>query len=73
MVAGYVVDINAERLRLAPSAAAGDGKSVANAVEEFVLVRPVPGISPGDRVRVRFHDENGRHVALSVEELHSRQ
>jgi hypothetical protein len=42
-------------------------------MEEFVLVRPVPGISLGDHVRVRFHDEDGRHVAISVEELQSRQ
>jgi CIC family chloride channel protein len=72
-IAGYVVDISAKQLRLTPSAAAGDGKSTANALEEFVLVQPLPGISPGDHVRVRFHDENGRHVAFGVEELHSRQ
>jgi hypothetical protein len=38
-------------------------------MEEFTLVQPVPGISLGDDVRVRFRDENGRHLALSIEEV----
>jgi len=72
-VSGHVVDISTQRLRLRPMPSESDGKPVVNAIEEFTLMRPVPGISLGDHVRVRFHDLDGQHVALSVEELRSRQ
>jgi len=48
-------------------------EAAATASEEFSLLVPVPGISLGDHVRVKFHDENGQHVAHSVEELQTRQ
>jgi CBS domain-containing protein len=41
--------------------------------EEFALNAPVRGVFLGDEVRVSFRRENGRKVALGVEELSSRQ
>ena len=71
-VAGHVVEISTNRLQLRPDAASAE-KAAAMASEEFSLLVPVPGISLGDHVRVKFHDENGQHVAHSVEELQTRQ
>ena len=44
-------------------------------VREFALLAPARGISPGDLVRVRSHQdkEKGGDVADRVEELISRQ
>jgi len=41
--------------------------------EEFVLRKPVRGVFLGDEVRVSFRKENGRKIALRIEELSSRQ
>ena len=41
--------------------------------EEFVLNAPVRGVFLGDEVRVSYHNENGRKVAVRIEELSSRQ
>ena len=71
-VAGHVVEISTNRLQLRPDAAS-DEKAAAMPSEEFSLLVPVPGISLGDHVRVKFHDEDGHHVAHSVEELQTRQ
>ena len=71
-VAGHVVAISSNRLRLMPDAGAGE-KTAAAASEEFSLRMPVPGISLGDHVRLKFHDENGEHVVHAVEELQTRQ
>ncbi len=69
---GHVVEISRSRLQLRPDAASAE-KAAAMASEEFSLLVPVPGISLGDHVRVKFQDENGHHVAHSVEELQTRQ
>jgi hypothetical protein len=71
-VAGHVVEISTNCLQLRPDAAS-DEKAAAMPSEEFSLLVPVPGISLGDHVRVKFHDEDGHHVAHSVEELQTRQ
>jgi chloride channel protein, CIC family len=71
-VAGHVVGISTNRLQLRPDGAPAE-EAAAMVSEEFSLLIPVPGISLGDHVRVKFHDENGRHVAYSVEELQTRQ
>ena len=41
--------------------------------EEFALSAPVRGVFLGDEVRVSYRNENGRKVALRIEELSSRQ
>ena len=43
------------------------------AAEEFALNAPARGIFLGDEVRVSYRTENGRKVALRIEELSSRQ
>ncbi len=73
VVSGRVVDISASSLKLRPIVDVSDGVPAENAIEEFSLIQPLPGVSLGDHVRVRFHSENGRRVASSVEELQTRQ
>ena len=51
----------------------GLGSSAGDAEEEFQLAAPVRGVIPGDRVRVSYRNENGRKIAVKVEELTSRQ
>ena len=70
---GRVVGISGNRLRVRPDVVASSEKSVANTTEEFALLRPVPGISLGDHVRVSFHDEDGHHVVQSIDELRTTQ
>ena len=41
--------------------------------DEFALSGPVRGLSLGDEVRVSYRNENGRKVAMRIEELSSRQ
>jgi hypothetical protein len=41
--------------------------------EEFALSVPVRGVFLGDQVRVSYRNENGRRVAVRIEELSSRQ
>jgi hypothetical protein len=41
--------------------------------EEFALDAPVRGVFLGDEVRVSYYNENGRKVAVRIEELSSRQ
>ena len=50
-----------------PNLAAGES------AEEFALNAPVRGVFLGDEVRVSYRKENGRKVALRIEELSSRQ
>jgi CBS domain-containing protein len=64
---GRVVSVSDEEIRLSlnpRSAEAGEG---------FALRAPVRGVSPGDEVRVRYENENGRKIVLLVEELFTRQ
>ena len=64
---GRVVSVSDEQIRLSlnsHSAEAGEG---------FALRAPVRGVSPGDEVRVRYENENGRKIVLLVEELFTRQ
>jgi H+/Cl- antiporter ClcA/CBS domain-containing protein len=42
-------------------------------VEEFALIAPARGVSRGDQVRVNYRNEDGRKIALRIEELSSRQ
>jgi CBS domain-containing protein len=54
----------------------GDGHlkiRVRDVVEELDVNSPMVGIRPGDHVRVRFREVNGRRVAQRIEELATRQ
>ncbi len=64
---GRVLSVSDDEIRLSLNSHAGD------AGEVFVLRATVRGVFPGDKVRVRYLDENGRKVAMLVEELFSRQ
>jgi CIC family chloride channel protein len=64
---GRVVSLTNGEIRLALNS---DGANEAN---EFSLTEPARGVSLGDRVRVRYRNENGRKVAVKIEELSSRQ
>jgi CIC family chloride channel protein len=44
-----------------------------SSIEEFALKAPTRGVSRGDHVRVSYRNEDGRKIALRVEELSSRQ
>jgi chloride channel protein, CIC family len=46
---------------------------VQDVVEELDVNTPMVGIRPGDHVRVRFREVNGRRVAQRIEELATRQ
>ena len=72
-VDGRVVGIGPRQLSLSPGTNGMDRDATNDRVKEFVLDYPVPGIGPGDRVRVVFGEENGRNVAKKIEELPSRQ
>ena len=58
---GNVLEIGENQLKL----------RVQGSIEEFALAEPVPGISVGDRVRVRIHEEGGHRVTHRVEKLAS--
>jgi hypothetical protein len=64
---GRVVSLTNGEIRIAlNSHGASEG-------DEFSLTEPARGVSLGDRVRVRYRNENGRKVAMKIEELSSRQ
>jgi len=64
---GRVQAIAEDRLLLAPNShSEGDA-------EEFELSAPVRGVFLGDEVRVNFRRQDGRKVAVRIEELSSRQ
>jgi CBS domain-containing protein len=64
---GRVLALSTEEIRLSRNShSEGDG-------ERFSLRSPAPGVFPGDEVRVRYRNENGRKVAVQIEELGSRQ
>jgi len=46
---------------------------VQETVEDLAVELSIISISPGDHVRVSFHELNGRRVAQRVEELATRQ
>jgi hypothetical protein len=56
-----------DRLLLLPNA------TVNGAREEFMLSAPLRGVLLGDEVRISYKNENGRRVALRIEEISSRQ
>lgn len=67
VVTGRVVSLTNHEIRLARNShgPADD--------DHFSLTQPVRGVFLGDRVRVSYRNENGRKVALKIEELSSRQ
>jgi hypothetical protein len=65
---GRVAAINGAEIRiiLGSEAAAGG--------EDFLLTSPIPGVFPGDEVRIDFEtDVQGHKIALRVVEISSRQ
>jgi CIC family chloride channel protein len=60
---GNVLEIGAKSLKI----------QVNGSIEEFVLAKPVRGVSRGDRVRVNVRGTDGTRVVEHVEELSSRQ
>lgn len=64
---GRVVSISDEEIRLSLNS------HTEGAGEGFALRNPVRGVVPGDEVRVRYLNENGRKVAVIVEEVFHRQ
>jgi chloride channel protein, CIC family len=67
VIAGSVISIDNDEIRIALNSDAG------GAEEKFLLAAPVRGVSQGDRVRISYRDQNGRKVAMRVEELSARQ
>ena len=47
--------------------------AVDSPVEEFALNAPACGVSLGDEVRINYRNEDGKKIALRIEELSSRQ
>jgi CBS domain-containing protein len=64
---GRVQSLTDEQLSLIPNT---DGDDLADV---FVLNTPVRGVSLGDQVRVSYQKNNGKKVAVRIEELSSRQ
>jgi hypothetical protein len=64
---GRVQALTNDQLLLEPN---NDGNEAADV---FVLNSPVRGVFLGDRVRVSYQKNNGKKVALRIEELSSRQ
>jgi CBS domain-containing protein len=64
---GRVVSVSDQEIRLSLNSHSAD------AGESFALRAPVRGVFPGDDVRIRYENANGRKIAVLVEELFSRQ
>jgi CBS domain-containing protein len=64
---GRIVALTDDEIRLTLNSLASD------AAGEFALSAPVRGVFLGDEVRVSYRKENGRKVAMRIEELSSRQ
>jgi chloride channel protein, CIC family len=64
---GLVESLTDDRLLLSRNSHSGGSP------EEFALSAPVRGVGLGDEVRVSYQNQNGRKVALRIEELSSRQ
>jgi CIC family chloride channel protein len=67
MLTGRVTCCNNDEISISPD---GNGDSP---VEEFALSAPARGVSRGDHVRVNYRREDGRKIAIRIEELSSRQ
>ncbi|HWF12120.1 MAG TPA: chloride channel protein, partial [Candidatus Acidoferrales bacterium] len=64
---GRVASLTEKHLLLAPSADSDEPSDV------YVLSAPVRGVLLGDEVRVSYEQNDGRKVAIRIEELSSRQ
>jgi CBS domain-containing protein len=64
---GRITSITDDRLHLISNS------HTSGPAEEFALSVPARGLFLGDEVRVSYRNENGRKVALRIEELSSRQ
>ena len=67
VVTGRVAAIEEGQIRIRLDGS-GDGP-----VEEFALNVPARGVSLGDLVRINYRNDEGRKIALRIEELSSRQ
>jgi CIC family chloride channel protein len=67
VVTGRVAAIEDNQIRIRLDGR-GDGP-----VEEFVLNVPARGVSLGDVVRINYRNDEGRKIAIRIEELSSRQ
>jgi CIC family chloride channel protein len=67
IVIGLVTGCNSEEIAVRPD---GDEDSP---VEEFALSAPLRGVFRGDHVRINYRNEDGRKIAVRIEELSSRQ
>jgi len=64
---GKIVALTNDEICLTPNA------NAAGSFEEFALTVPARGVFLGDEVRVSYRNQNGRKVALRIEELSHRQ
>jgi CBS domain-containing protein len=64
---GRITSLTDDRLLLAPNS------HLSAPAEEFALSAPARGLFLGDEVRVSYRNENGRRIAVRIEELSSRQ
>ncbi len=64
---GRVESLTENQIFLAPDSNSGDP------AEEFALDAPLRGVLLGDEVRVSYRHQNGRKVAVRIEELSSKQ
>jgi CIC family chloride channel protein len=64
---GRITFLTVDRLLLIPNSHSSGPE------DEFALSSPVRGLSLGDEVRVSYRNENGRKIAVRIEELSSRQ
>jgi H+/Cl- antiporter ClcA/predicted transcriptional regulator len=64
---GRITSLTDDRLLLASNS------HLSAPAEEFALSAPARGLFLGDEVRVSYRNENGRRIAVRIEELSSRQ